>query len=58
MVWGGLGLAFWYLEYENELLTKQTQTNQYVTKRNPSLLIKPQLSRLLREDLESTEDSW
>lgn len=57
MVWGGQGLAFWYLEYEYELVTKQTQTNQYVTKQNPSFLIKPQLSRLLREDLQSTEQT-
>lgn len=57
MVWGGQGLAFWYLEYESELLTKHTRTNQYVTKRNPSLLKKPRLSRLLREDLQSTEQT-
>lgn len=40
MVWGGQELAFWYLEYEYELLTKQTRTCQCVTKQNPSLLIK------------------
>lgn len=39
-VWGGQGLAFWYLEYEYELLTKQTRTSQCVTKQNSSLLIK------------------
>lgn len=57
MVLGGQGLAFWYLEYEYELLTKQTQTNQYVTKRHPSLLIKPKPFKLLQDDLQSTEQT-